>query len=264
MHLVELTSRPLEESALLSFPAFDALPGFRHAITTKPWNMSLKTGPALDLAAQRRKVVCNHLGLPFDRLVAPNQIHSPHVVRIQESDARAGNVDPKTAIQFVDGLVCDLANTPIIQFSADCPMIAVVDAERRVFGTAHASWRGTVASITTELIRQLVREFNARPEQMTAAICPCAGPGEYEVGEDVLRIARARLNGAVAFFPKQNGRYHFDMRAANVAQLVDAGVPTERIFVATASTMTDDRFYSHRREGEKAGRFALIAGFTAA
>ena len=261
MKLVELTSRPLHESAVLSFAALDAIRGFRHAITTKPWNMSLKTGPQIELAAQRRRLICEHLGLSFDRLVAPNQIHSPHVVKIQEADAGAGSINPKTAIQFVDGLVCDLVNTPLIQFSADCPMIVIVDAERRIFGTAHASWRGTVAGIAAELVRQLVREFDARPDNMIAAIAPCAGPSEYEVGQDVLRIANARLRGAEAFFPTRDGRIFFDMRAANVAQLVESGVPADRIFVASASTMADERFYSHRREGEKTGRFALIAGF---
>ncbi|HKQ46986.1 MAG TPA: polyphenol oxidase family protein [Phycisphaerae bacterium] len=261
---IELASRPLEDSALLSFPQFDNIDGFAHAFTTRPWNMSPHRGPDNHLAVERRRRVCEHLGLPFANLTAPDQIHSPHVLRVGPSDVGAGREGRDTAIQFVDGLVCDLPDVPIMQFSADCPLILAVDPRRRIFGTAHASWRGTVAHIAMELVEQLSANFKVRPHDLLVGIGPCAGPGEYEVGEVVRRIALARLPGATRFFhakgdPGAPGC--FDLRAANVAQLLDAGIRPDHIAVAAPSTMTDPRFFSHRRDGPDTGRFALIAGF---
>jgi copper oxidase (laccase) domain-containing protein len=84
---------------------------------------------------------------------------------------------------------------------------------------------------------------------------------EYEIGNDVFRIAQARLEDAEQFFPTAGGRRFFDLRAANVAQLTAAGVRPERISVAAECTISDLRFFSHRRDGAGTGRFALLAGF---
>jgi YfiH family protein len=258
---IDLAAEPFHDTTLLRFEPLGEIDAFAHVITTRPWNMAVHRGPQADLAAGRRRLLCERLGLPFERLTVPDQAHSPHVVRIHPADLGAGREDHRRAIRFVDGLVCDLPGAPVIQFSADCPLVVVVDPRRRLFGTAHASWRGTVAGITAELVRMLRSEFAADPAALRAAICPCAGPAEYEVGEDVRRVARARLPGAEGFFHDASGRLCFDLRAANVDQLVRSGLHEDHILVAAHSTMTDPRFYSHRRDGENTGRFALIAGF---
>lgn len=261
-HLVVLESEAFQDTQLLRFPSLNAIAGFAHAITTKPWNMAVHQGPQEERAVQRRKDLCRLLGFEFERLTAPDQIHSPHVLRVKPSDIGAGRDGRQTAIGFTDGLVCDLPGVPIMQFSADCPIVVLVEPRRRIFGTAHASWRGTVAGITSELIRQLKQEFAVDPADFLAAICPCAGPGEYEVGEIVRRIALGRLEGADLFFVPCGDRYNFDLRAANVDQLVRGGVPAGNISVANASTISDPRFFSHRREGVETGRFAFLGGFS--
>lgn len=249
------------DGAVLQFPALLEIPGFRHAVTTRPWNMAPYRGPDADRAVQRRRMVCDFLGLPFANLTAPDQVHSPHVLRILPDDVGAGRDGRQTAIKFIDGLVCDLPGVPVMQFSADCPVVLVVDPGRRVFGTAHASWRGTVTHIVLELVTAMRREFGIDPADLVAAICPCAGPDEYEVGEDVRRIALSRVQDAAQFFRPHGDKWLFDMREANAAQLIAGGVPESQIYIADHSTMSDDRFYSHRRDGAEIGRFALIAGF---
>lgn len=254
----------VDDTRLFQFGALNEIHGFHHVVTSRPWNMASHCGPEKELTVERRRRVCEWAGLSFDRLVAPDQIHSPHVIRVTCDDAGRGRDGRHTALRFVDGLVCSESNLPVMQFSADCPLVLLVEPERRVFGTAHASWRGTVAGITTELVRQLQFEFDVDPGRLIAAVCPCAGPWEYQVGEEVLRIAMARLGeDAERFFPSVAGRLHFDMRGANVDQLVNTGVAPEHIHVAAESTIADDRFYSYRREGADTGRFAVIAGFVA-
>lgn len=260
-HLVQLVSDPIDDSALLRFPALREIEGFSHAITTRPWNMAPHRGPDADRAVERRRRICEKLGFPFERLAAPDQVHSPHVLRVETGDIGAGREGRHHAIKFVDGLICDLPDVPVIQFSADCPLVLVVAPKQRAFGTAHSSWRGTVTHIVTELVERIRKEFDARPTDMLAAICPCAGPEEYEVGDDVRRIALSRIEDAARYFHRRGEKWRFDMRAANADQLIAAGLSPDRIWIADHSTMSDRRFYSHRRDGADTGRFALFAGF---
>ncbi|MCG8405344.1 MAG: polyphenol oxidase family protein [Phycisphaerales bacterium] len=260
---VELTVAAFEDTCLFQFPSLCAIPNLAHAVTSRPWNMACHQGPQIERTVERRKRVCTHLGLPFEGLTAPNQIHSPHVLRVRPEDVGAGREDRNTALRFVDGLICDLEDVALMQFSADCPILVLVEPSRRILATAHASWRGTVTQIATELVRQLRREFDIDPARLLAGLCPCAGPLEYEVGEEVRRIALARLPDAERFFPQEGRTWRFDMRSANVDQLIRAGLDPSNISVASISTMSDRRFYSHRRDGPETGRFALIAGFRA-
>lgn len=256
-----LFEEPFEDTHLLTFPALQRIPGFVHAVTTRPWNMAPHQGPQADLAVARRRRVCEHLGLSFEQLTAAEQIHSGHVLRVLPADVGAGRNGRDSAIRFIDGMVCDLTGVPLIMFSADCPLVLAVDPIRRVFGMAHASWRGTVAGISTELVRQLRQELDVRSEDLHVGIGPCAGSARYEVGPEVFRIVTARLTGAERFFQPRGERHLLNLPAANVAQLMDAGVRPDHLTIADHCTITDERFFSHRREGAGTGRFAVVAGF---
>lgn len=257
-----LSETPLRETVLLQFETLGRIDGFAHAITTRPWNMAPHRGPDAEAAVERRQLVCEYLGFEFDRLTAPEQIHGGQVLPVGEADVGSGRYDRADAVRFVDGLVSDIAGVVLLQLSADCPLVLAVDPVRRVVGAAHASWRGTVGRISSELIRVMGERFNCEPGELVAAICPCAGPERYEVGEDLRRVAAAALPGGDRYFPEGvSGRRCFDLRSANVDQLVAAGVREDRIYVARECTITDHRFFSHRRDGEGTGRFALFAGF---
>lgn len=257
-----LLVEPFHDTQLLRFPGFDAIPGFEHAVTTRPWNMAPHRGPDAGKAVERRRMICDHLSFDFDKLTAPDQIHSGHVVRITTGDVGAGRFGRDTAVKFVDGLVSNLTGVPLLQLSADCLLILVVDPERRAVGTAHASWRGSVAHIGSNLIRAIIQSFGSKPRDLMVGLAPCASPPRYEVGEDVCRIAREMLPWGESILPPSPlGKRCFDMKQANLRSIAEMGVPRERIVTAAECTMGDERFYSHRRDGETTGRFALFAGF---
>lgn len=257
-----LLVEPFGDTQLLRFPGFDAIPGFAHAITTRPWNMAPHRGPDADKAVERRGRICAHLGFDFEKLTAPDQIHSGHVVRIGPADVGAGRMGRDSAVKFVDGLVSDLVGVPLLQLSADCLLILAVDPVRRTIGTAHASWRGTVAHICSNLIQAMASSFGSKPRDLMIGLAPCASPPRYEVGEDVCRIAREMLPAAEAVLPMApSGRRCFDLKQANIRAMVPMGVAPNKIVTAAECTMADERFYSHRRDGETTGRFALFAGF---
>jgi hypothetical protein len=80
-----------------------------------------------------------------------------------------------------------------------------------------------------------------------AVVGPCAGACCYEVGEEV----HAAFAGV-----HRDGRL-IDLRAIAHEKLLAAGVA--EVLDAEACTICDERFFSHRREGTRAGRQAGLA-----
>lgn len=161
-----------------------------------------------------------------------------------------------------DGLVTSTRGVALLGKSADCPIVLLADGKGRAVGFAHASWRATVAGIVPAVVRQMV-DLGCDPAELVACICPSAGPECYEVGDEVRAAATRDLGPhAAAFFrPGPRGKDHFNLWAANADALARAGVPRPSIHVAGVCTMCrHDRFPSHRREGDAAGRFAAVIG----
>lgn len=245
---------------LLAFDRLSQEAGLAHAITTRPQNYAPHRGEGREHAVHSRQEVCRILGLCYDRLTSPAQVHGADVLAVDESDIGCGRDGRGSAVTHVDGLLTDRPDVPLILMSADCPLIVAYDPRRRAIGAVHASWKGTVGRAAEHLVHRMNAEFGCRPAELLAGICPSAGPCCYEVGREVLRLARTRLDDADACFVHRDGRMSFDMWTANQQQLVAAGVPAESIEIAGVCTICDRRFWSHRRNGESAGRTALFVG----
>lgn len=254
-----LTETPGGGATLLQFPGLATDPRLVHAFTTKPWNMASHRGIGREQAVVHRKSVCALLGVPFEKLTSPQQVHGAELLCVDEGDIGSGRYARAGAVPFVDGLLTDHLGVPLILLSADCPLVLVFDPGRPALGIAHASWLGTVAGITARLIEQMQLSFGCDPGQCRAAIAPSAGPTAYEVGREVYRIFHTRFADADRFFTPRGDRFMLDLWAANTAQLRAGGVPEDRIECAGCCTITDTRFWSHRRDGADAGRNALIA-----
>jgi hypothetical protein len=144
--------------------------------------------------------------------------------------------------------------------TADCLPILLVDPRRRLVAAAHAGWRGTAAGIAARGVAALTAR-GSRAKDLVAGVGPGIGPCCYEVGEE-LRAAFGP-SGAPFFEPGVNGRPHLDLRAANVRQLVAAGLRPEAIHhVADCTRCRADLYCSYRRDGRSAGRMISFVGFT--
>ncbi len=163
-----------------------------------------------------------------------------------------------------DALWTDVPGLAVVGRGADCPLVLL--GGRRadgaaMWGFAHASWRSTVARITTSLVAGMAAA-GLRPATAHAVICPSAGPCCYEVGPEVRAAALAALGPGVATcFAPHGDRWKLDLWAANRTQLEEAGVPAAAIALTGHCTICGgDRYPSHRRDGDAAGRFAAFIG----
>jgi len=243
---------------LLKFDRLSREGGFIHAVAGKPHNYAPHRGVGRERAMEARRRVCEILDLPLERLTAPAQVMAGEVLRIEPRDWGRGRDGRSSAIPYVDGLICDTPNVPIVLLSADCPLICVYDPDRRAVGALHAGWQGTVARAAQNLVAQMWRSFGSEPDRLLVGISPSAGPCCYEVGEDVRRIAATRLDNAGECVAVRNGRLTFDLWEANRSQLVQAGVQPKNIELAGICSICDRRFWSHRRDGHDAGRNAMF------
>ena len=176
----------------------------------------------------------------FTNLATLKQIHSAECV---EAGGRTGQLGRG------DALLEDTPGAVIAVKTADCLPILLADERRRAVAAVHAGWRGTASGIAARAVERMRERFGTRTEDLRAAIGPGIGKCCYEVGPEV-----------AGKFGEQ-GRAHIDLGAANLCQLVEAGVPADRIYVAGLCTMCHPaEFHSFRRDGLAAGRLYSFAG----
>lgn len=222
------------------------------------------TGPEFKSPVQgtaHRKAMmelCREVGLKSAAWT--EQVHGGTVLKVQTAGL-AGQAD---------ALWTDRPGLGVVGRSADCPLILMggtLENGDRVAGFAHASWRSTVRGITGSLAGALL-QAGAGPGSIQAVICPSAGPCCYEVGEEIREEACQRLGSrAAVHFHRHQQRIILDLWSANSDQLIQAGVDPGRIHWSDRCTICgspagDFRFPSYRRQGQQAGRFAAIIGFT--
>jgi YfiH family protein len=141
--------------------------------------------------------------------------------------------------------------------TADCRLSS---SWTRTASSRHArGWRGTAAGVAPRAVAALAAR-GSRPEDLVAALGPGIGACCYEVGDEVREAFSP--SGAAFFRPGPGGRPRLDVRAANVRQLLDAGLlPGALHHVADCTRCRADLYHSYRRDGRAAGRMISFVGF---
>ncbi len=215
------------------------LPGGGRALFThrRDGNLSTSAGEDHEHGLQRRHELCERLRLRW--LCASAQVHGTHVQRLLDYDGSRGH----PATLDADAHATALPELGVMALAADCLPVALgcVGAVAIV----HAGWRGLAAGVLEQGVRA-VRELGGAG-QIGAVIGPSAGACCYEVGPEVHRaLGEEHRRGPNA-----------DLPAVARARLAAAGVTDVRVL--GACTICDERFFSHRREGARAGRQAGVA-----
>ncbi|MHB8235508.1 MAG: polyphenol oxidase family protein [Solirubrobacteraceae bacterium] len=202
-------------------------------------NLSTRTGDSHERGREARDALCAELDLQW--LCASRQVHGVAVQRVRTVAGRGGEAVAMDA----DGHATALSEVGAMVLTADC--LPVVLASDGAVATLHAGWRGLAAGVLEEGVRALHELGGDASGAIVAVIGPGAGVCCYEVGPEVHAAFGVTLADA------QN----IDLRAIARERLLAAGV--DRVLDADACTICDERFFSHRRQGARAGRQAAIA-----
>jgi hypothetical protein len=279
------TERNLRGVRILQVPALTKLPWLVHGFSTRPGgvsdqnrervlNLGFTEWDTKENVLENRRRFQSALGAFDLQLISLKQIHSDviHLFDAAPADTCRGDASATNR----PGLLLAVQ-------TADCVPILLVDPKKRAIAAVHAGWRGTLARIVVKAIGQMQMQFKTKPSDLLAAIGPSIGGCCYEVGTEVATQFLSQFADAPGWFnefrtgdepnpiqwlnrmppghqpPPKN--VLLDLRKANRAQLLGAGLRAHNIFVSDLCTACRrDLLFSYRKEGPQSGRLLSVIG----
>ncbi|HLZ57484.1 MAG TPA: peptidoglycan editing factor PgeF [Ktedonosporobacter sp.] len=252
---------------------------------------TLKAGDSIDNVSRNRQLALQTLNLAHYPCVTSWQIHGANVATFDTRDEwRSDWAYPSyyyqswtpQSIHKADAIITRERGVAIALSFADCTPIMLYDPVEQVIGIAHGGWRGTARGIAAITVAAMERQFGCQPQNIYAGIGPSIGACCYEVSQDVQDLFMGRLSfedmpthphyqelvrESAAFSTKclpDRESLRLDLWATNRKQLLLMGLlPTHIEVTDTCTCCNTDRFFSHRGERGKTGRFPVIMALSA-
>jgi len=268
---------------ILRSGAFAKLPWLIHGFSTKlggvselhgqsVLNLGFIEGDTRENVLENRHRFQAALGASNLRLISLRQIHSD-VVHIFDG--------PKAETCHGDASTTNSPGLLLAIQTADCVPILLVDPKERAVAAVHAGWRGTLARIVAKAVGQLQMHYKSKPPDLLAAIGPSIGGCCYEVGTEVAAQFLSQFAEAPEWFDEfRTGdepnpiqwlnmmppghqplpkNVLLDLKKANFAQLLAAGLPAANISVSELCTACRrDLFFSYRKDRPQTGRLMSV------
>lgn len=262
-----------QKDALLyyTFPAFDRVPFVRHGFSTRlggvsrgvyeSMNLSFTRGDDDAAVQENFHRFCEAIGVSAEQVVVSAQAHHTNIYNATAADCGRG-VTRERGYTDIDGLLTDEPGVVLCTQYADCVPLFFVDPVRRVVGTPHSGWRGTVARIGAVTVERMCRNYGCRREDILAAVGPSIGPCCFEVDTPVYDEFRTMAEfDEKCVRLKPGDKFDIDLWEVNRRILQGAGVLPQHITVTDLCTKCHpDVFWSHRVTGQERGS---LAGFIA-
>ncbi len=225
----------------------------RHApgVSSAPFgrcNLGARCGDTPAAVAGNRLGLMSALGLPS----APWWLQQVHGTGVLPVDRRLPGPMPIDDEPVADAAVTRTPGAVLAVLTADCLPVLFAADDGSVIAAAHAGWRGLAAGV----LEATVAAMAAPASRISAWLGPAAGASAYEVGEEVRAAFVDRDSGAATVFePTRPRHWHVDLYALARRRLAAVGV--HHISGGGHCTISDRRFYSHRRDG-RTGRMASL------
>jgi polyphenol oxidase len=279
------TARTARGLRILQASALAKIPWLVHGFSTRPGGVSELDGEKVlnlgfsewdskENVLENRRRFLSVLGAEGLTLVTLRQIHSD-VVQLFEA--------PPAEPCRGDASATNRASLLLAVQTADCVPILLVDPKKRAVAVVHAGWRGTLQRIVTKTIGTMQMQFGTKPADLLAAIGPSIGGCCYEVGTEIAAEFKSQFPSVSDWFdelrtgdepnplqwlsmmpPGHQPRPKnvlLDLRKANCAQLLDAGLRSQSIIVSDlCNACRRDLLFSYRKEGPKSGRLMSVIG----
>ena len=215
-------------------------------------NLGDHVGDDPGAVAENRRRFRDHLQA---RPVFMRQVHGTAVAEFTE---RTGDgIEADACATSTAGLACTI-------MVADCLPVLFAAGDGAAVAAAHAGWRGLAGAggigATESACRALCSASGASPADLTAWLGPCIGPRAFEVGPEVKDAFTATDRGAAAMFvPAREGKWLANLPGLARRRLQAMGVTAIHGNDGSDQWCTvanPSRFFSHRRDAGRSGRFA--------
>lgn len=189
------------------------------------------------------------------------QVHGSSVW--EQTDALVAPVTDPAQAPAADALITRHPGILLSIRVADCVPILLADRHRRAVAAIHAGWRGITGCVIAATVAALQQRHGIAPHDLVAAIGPCIGVAQFEVGPEVAAEFEQRGLGLVVHRfggPKP----HIDLSGAAAYQVGKAGLREDSVNSLSLCTQARaDEFFSHRRDQGVTGRMAALIGLPA-
>ncbi len=259
-------------------------------------NLDTPKGTAARALLANRQKFMRAIGTADLKLAAVHQIHSDKILEVGAGqDGRlafgAPGYPQSSAMPDecqADALVTQRPGVLLSIRAADCMPILLADVKKRVVAAVHAGRRGALNRIGEKTVGEMQRVFGSRPQDILAAVGPSIGVCCYRVGPEVVDAFSGAFVNSDEFIerpaimpgdalkppppsflsrfppghdPGPETAFKLDLAAVARCQLEAAGVPRKSILISGACTSCqNDRFFSYRKEGVRAGRMMAVIG----
>jgi len=247
------TEKPLFRSPAIftRFSNVVAAESTRHGgVSNAPYaslNLGGSTQDAPENVLENNHRFFDALNVPFETVAKSHQVHEDKILNVLESGRYEG----------YDALITNLPHIQLAVTVADCTPILIYDPVTKSVAAIHAGWRGTVKHIVSKTVAMLQSEFGTEPGNCLAYIGTCIDECSFEVGEDVAD----HFESAYKRFDKEKEKYFIDLKQANRAQLIEAGLSAGNVEVSPYSTVLDNAdYFSYRYEKGLTGRMLATIG----
>lgn len=257
---------------ILPFKRLEEVQGFFAFTTTRQGGVSQGPYASLNLGLHvgddPKHVLANRAALlphlKAARPVCAQQVHGTNILRVEQEQAGLGWESFESGVKECDGMITSEHGLALALSVADCLGLVAVDAKKKVFGVAHAGWRGALAKIGQKLVRALKEEFDCDSKDLLVGLGPCLGPCCLELEEEQLQDFNKAFPASWEFHaPLVDKHFNLDLWKLISLQLEEEGVSASNLEIQNFCTQeTPDLFYSHRRDNGKTGRMLQIAGFS--
>jgi polyphenol oxidase len=197
------------------------------------------------LTGVQRDYLKKECGLDVPHVFWRKQVHGDDVLVAKDSSHSSKGCPD------ADAYITCQKNLALAIRTADCVPVFLFDPIQRAIGLVHAGWKGTHREITYKTVLRMQEVFGCKIENIQAVLGPAIQPCCYEVGEEFRQ-----------YFPNEIiervGKLYVDVTKNNHKQLIKAGIKKEHILNTGICTHCNPKYFSFRRDAEKAGRMISL------
>ena len=207
-------------------------------------NFSFITGDKRENVVENYRRYANALDINTKSMVLTKQIHKD-VIHIAAKEDFGGMVERECELPHADALITNMKNVTLVKFSADCPIIYLLDTKKKAVGLIHSGWRSTELNIVAKTINKMEKEYGCNPENMLSAIGPSIESCCFEVGDEVAEIFTEGYGEGV--IERGYEKPHVDLKKVLTMQLLSSGIKRSHIAYSDICTGCNiDEFHSYR------------------
>ena len=225
-----------------------------HAYTLKNEQQNFRTLNEQEekIAIKSYQQVCGILSLDYKNIVKCSQTHTDNIKEVKKK-IKKDNLDINTKeYRQTDALITNKPNFILSTINADCILCLIFDPVNKVIANVHSGWRGTLKEIIIKTVKQMIKDYNSKCEDIICCMTPSIRVCHFEVDKEVRDLFYNKfgyLKNIDEIIIPDNNKYRIDTILLNRTLLLNLGLKKENIIDSgICSVCHSDKINSYRKD----------------